>query len=939
MKKVALLTALLFNLSGLLAQEESISLSGAWRFKEDPSDKGVSEKWYNRDLEDMVTLPGSMNTNGKGNEVTPETPWTGSMWNMAWYESPAYAKYRDPKDTKVVFWLSPDKYYAGAAWYQKKVTIPADWEQKKVLLTLERCHWVTTLWVDGEQIGSENSLSTPHRYCLPALKSGEHTLTLRVDNKVRDINPGPDAHSVSDNTQSNWNGVVGRISLVAKAKAYISSVRIVPNVKAKEVLAEVHIQNANKRTLEGTVNLQARLLSGVEQALPAVTYECELKKGENIVKITYSMGDNLALWDEFNPYLYTLNVQLDTKQGKDEVVERFGMRELATKGTQITINDRPVFFRGTLECCIFPETGFPAMDEAEWERIMRICRAHGLNHLRFHSWCPPEAAFNVADRLGFYFYVECGAWARVGDGAPIDRFVMEESERIVKEYANHPSFCLFSYGNEPSGDHHKQYLTNFVKHWKAKDRRFLCTTGAGWPSIEENDWDCLYGTPAPRIQAWGEGVKSVINDSEPGSAYDWSTRISRTRPSISHEIGQWCVYPDLKERSQYTGVMKAKNFDIFEDRLRENGLLSLADSFLLASGKLQVLCYKADIEAALRTKGFGGFQLLDLHDFPGQGSAIVGVLNPFWRSKGYVTSREFSEFCNDIVPLARMERFILNSGETLSASIEIAQYSAADLSNTRTSWKLMAQDGTLYRSGSFESSVIPTGTLTKVGDIRQSIEVEEPTRFTLEVTLGNYKNEWHIWVYPNRQEEAAEVRVTDRLDQASLDLLEKGGKVLLTPKFGTLRNGGADSVVVGFSSIFWNTLWTNNQPPHTLGILCDPAHPALSLFPTNYHSDYQWQDAMSHCNAIPLKKLGTSVQPIVRVIDDWFTARPLGLIVEMRVGKGKLLMCGVDLLTEADQRPEARQLMNSLLCYMKSDQFNPTQKVEADVIRELFKGM
>ncbi len=934
MRRFVLFAALLFGMSGVFAQEESISLGGVWQFKVDPEDKGVPEGWYKSDLEEKVMLPGSMNTNGKGDLVTESTPWTGSMWNRAWYENLMYAKYRDPRDTKVVFWLSPNKYYAGAAWYQKRVTIPTDWEQKEISLILERCHWVTTLWIDGKQIGSENSLSIPHRYVLPALKPGEHTFTLRVDNKIRDINPGPDAHSVSDNTQSNWNGIVGKIALEVRPKAYISSVRIIPDVKKKEILAEIHIQNANRRGLDGELDLQVQPLFDAVQSLPSVMRECKLKKGENIVHVSYSMGDDPVLWDEFFPYLYKLKVRLNTNIGEDVVVEQFGMRELATKGTQITINDRPVFFRGTLECCIFPETGFPAMNEAEWERIMRTCRAHGLNHLRFHSWCPPEAAFNVADRLGFYLYVECGAWARVGDGAPIDSFVMEESERIVREYANHPSFCLFSHGNEPSGDQHQRYLTDFVNHWKAKDRRFLCTTAAGWPSIPENDWHCV---PAPRVQGWGEGIKSIINSSKPNSSYDWTSRISKTCPTISHEIGQWCVYPDLKERSQYTGVLKAKNFDIFEDRLRENGLLSLADSFLLASGKLQTLCYKADIEAALRTKGFGGFQLLDLHDFPGQGTALVGVLNPFWHSKGYVTSQEFSEFCNDVVPLARMDRFILNSGETLQASIEIAQYSAFDLSNVRTTWKLVAQDGSLYHSGSFDSLTIPTGTLTKVGNICQKMEVEEPTRFTLEVTLGNYRNKWHVWVYPNHQEDAADVRISDRLDQAALDVLDKGGKLLLTPRFGALRNEGADSVVVGFSSIFWNTLWTNNQAPHTLGILCDPEHPALSLFPTDYHSDYQWQDAMSHCGVIPLTKLGPSIQPIVRIIDDWFTARSFGMIVEMKVGNGKLLMCSADLLTDVNQRLEARQLMNSLLRYMKSDHFNPIQEVDVDTIRGLFK--
>lgn len=934
-KHFAFVLVCLFVFLGCKESTPVISLAGEWNFSLDSMDVGITEKWHSRSLEETVTLPGSMNTNGKGYPVTAETPWTGSMWNRAWYESPDYAKYRNPQDTKIVFWLSPDKYYAGVAWYQKKITIPANWKDQAIIFSMERCHWETTLYIDNKPIGTENSLSVPHRYLLSDLVPGEHIFTVRVDNRIGAIDPGPDAHSVSDNTQSNWNGIVGAITLEARPKAYISSIRIVPNMQEKQIIAEIQIENTTSTPLEASVNLQANSLGKHSTTLPDTKEACQLEKGQNIIRLTYSMGQDPHLWDEFAPNLYALQTELETSYGKDKKTEHFGMRELTTQGTQIAVNGRPVFFRGTLECCIFPETGFPPTDETEWERIMNACRAHGLNHIRFHSWCPPKAAFEVADRLGLYLYVECGAWSHdIGSGKPIDQFIMDESERIVQEYGNHPSFCLFSYGNEPGGEKHVEYLTNFVNHWKAKDRRFLCTTASGWPATPESDWLCL---PAPRVQGWGEGINSIINSQEPSSRYDWTSRISQTQPTISHEIGQWCVYPDLKERSQYTGVLKAKNFDIFEDRLRENGLLHLADSFLLASGKLQTLCYKADIEAALRTKGFGGFQLLDLHDFPGQGTALVGVLNPFWRSKGYVTPTEFKEFCNEIVPLLRTDHFILNSGETLQAAVEIAQYSASDLLDAQTSWKLINPDGSTYDSGTFTSPAIPTGSLTKVGDISKKMEVDSPTRFCLEVSLGDYTNKWNIWVYPNTPEPKEEIKVVSRLDKETLSLLEKGGKVLLTPQFGALRNEGPDSVIVGFSSIFWNTLWTNNQPPHTLGTLCDPAHPALSLFPTDYHSDYQWQDAMSHCNAIPLKKLGKDIQPIVRIIDDWFTARSFGMIVEMKVGNGKLLLCGADLQSNADDRPAARQLENSLLRYMKSASFNPEQVVAVETLQGLFK--
>lgn len=923
MNRFNLLYALPFFLcSSVFSQTLTENLDGTWTYRLDPNNLGEKEEWFDNDFSETLLLPGSLNTNGIGNDVDINTKWTGSMWNKDWYESDFYAKYRSPENIKVVFWLTPDRHYVGKAWYQKKVTIPKDWKGEFIELSLERCHWQTTLWVDGEKVGHRNSLAVPHRYVLENIKAGEeYVLTLCVDNSIGDIDPGVDAHSISDNTQSNWNGIVGNISLTARPKTYIENIRIETLYKEKKAKITFNILSSKDYTRGSELVLSVK--TGDNTPLPELKKSVSLKKGANNVEILYDLSRNFRTWDEFSPNLYTLDARLETKDGNDIVKESFGVRELGIKGSQITVNGNSVFFRGTLECCIFPKTGFPPTDETEWKRIMEICKAHGLNHIRFHSWCPPEAAFSVADKLGIYLYVECGSWCSdLGSGHPIDSYLYDESERIVKEYGNHPSFCLMSYGNEPHGKKHKEYLTKFVSYWKEKDSRFLYTTAAGWPAIKENDWHCL---PAPRIQGWAQGLKSIINAKRPNSDFDWSNKISKTQPTISHEIGQWCVYPDLKERSKYTGVLKAKNFDIFEDRLRENGLLHLADSFLLASGKLQALCYKADIEAALRTKNFAGFQLLDLHDFPGQGSAIVGVLNPFWESKGYVTPQEYSEFCNSVVPLARMSKFVFNSGDTLKADIDVAQFSQSDM-NVPVRWKITSFDGALISNGVIDVCRIPAGGLSRVGQISYNVNVDKPQQWELEVEVSGYKNRWNLWAYPKNKIENKEVVVASSLSEDVLKTLSEGGKVLLTAAKGSLKNEGKDSVVVGFSSIFWNTLWTNKQAPHTQGILCNPEHPALRLFPTEYHSDYQWWDAMSHCNAIPLHKLGNP-EPIVRIIDDWFTARSLGLVVEMKVGKGKLILCGADLLADSDKRPEAVQLMNSLLNYMNGEKFNPDNVV------------
>jgi hypothetical protein len=925
-----IIVLLINSCSKFSGNENKISLAGEWSFKIDTAGVGIQEEWFKQSFDEKVTLPGSMNTNGKGFDVDANTPWTGSMWNRAWYKNQEYEKYREKGNTKVVFWLQPDKYYTGVAWYQKEITIPQNWNEKQIILTLERCHWVTSLWIDGNPVGSENSLATPHRYFLNDLKPGKHTLSIRIDNMVREINPGLDAHSVSDNTQSNWNGIVGTITLEERPLTFISSVKITPDIDKKQITAEIRIQSPDEQR-QATLYLQASNNMG---SIEKKKFDIDIQKGENPMTFTYPMGTNPMLWDEFQPNLYVLRAELQSNAGMDQMEKVFGMRTLSTKGTQITVNGNPIFIRGTLECCIFPKTGFPPTSVDEWERVIKVCKSYGLNNMRFHSWCPPEAAFIAADNLGFYLQIECDAWIwNIGNGEPIDQFVMDESERIVKEYGNHPSFCMLLYGNEPGGSNHVAWLTEFVKYWKAKDSRFLVSTAAGWPEIPENDYLCV---PKPRLQAWGEGVKSILNSTAPGTDYDWSDRISKTQPTVSHEIGQWCVYPNLNERSKYDGVLKAKNFDIFEDRLKENGLLHLADSFFIASGKLQTLCYKADIEAALRTKGFGGFQLLDLHDFPGQGTALVGVVAPFWDGKPYVTPEQYSQFCNQVVPLIRTKRFIYTDGETFDANVEVAGFASQNLTAAKVLWKLMESDGKEEVTGEFIRD-IPAGILTGIGQISHQFTADVPKQYRLEITVDNYKNGWDIWVYPRMEIQAKEVKVAMKLDETTASFLEKGGKVLLIPPFGTMKNEGKDSVVVGFSSIFWNTLWTNNQAPHTLGILCDPRHPALSLFPTDFYSNYQWQYAMSHCNAIPLHKLGDKIDPIVRIIDDWFTARSLGMIVELKVGAGKLLICSADLNTQDLNRPEARQLKNSLLNYMESEIFNPVQTATIANIRSLFK--
>ena len=905
--KVLLISASFFGMFFLIhsctqSTVQQIDLSGVWQFKIDSLDQGVKEQWFTQRFTETVNLPGSMVENGKGDDISLQTEWTGGIRNEAWYKDPNYAPYHDPNNIRFPYWLQPLKKYTGAAWYQKEINIPKDWMDKSVWLQLERPHWESSVWVNGESVGMQNSLATPHWYNIaPFLKTGNNFLSIRIDNRTKDIDVGRNSHSISDHTQSNWNGVAGEISLQSKGKIYFESLEIFPDIINKTAEIKASIQNTLPTEQTVTISALARLKTS-EENTSAESWNFTLSPGENALNMSYSLGENALLWDEFNPNVYELNIAIKGNSEYDRRSIDFGLREFKVKDRQLVINDRPVFLRGTLECAIFPKTGYPPTDIPGWEKVYAAVKAHGLNHVRFHSWCPPKAAFEAADAMGVYLQVECSSWANqsttLGSGLPIDQYIWDESKRIVKAYGNHPSFVMMAYGNEPGGPNHIAYLTEFVNYWKEKDNRRIYTSGAGWPLIPENEFQ--NGPNNVRIQAWGAGLNSIINSQPPRSDYDWSEGIkSFNAPMVSHEIGQWCVYPNFKEIEKYTGVLKAKNFELFQESLNAHHMGPLADSFLLASGKLQALCYKADIEAALRTPGFGGFQLLDLHDFPGQGTALVGVLDPFWEEKGYISPEAYSRFCNETVPLARLSKHIFRSGEPIRAEIEVTHFGEKTLKDITPSWKIVDTQGQEIQKGAFEKTDIEWGTAQELGFIDTSIETEEARQLEVVVNVADFENSWDIWVYPSKQkplEGTDEIRIVQELTKETLDYLNSGGTVLLTPVKGALNAEFGGDIGIGFSSIFWNTAWTNGTEPHTLGILCNPDHPALTAFPTEYHSNWQWWDAMSHSNAVILDDFSPELKPIVQVIDDWVSNRKLALLFEVKVGSGKLLVSGVDLL-------------------------------------------
>jgi hypothetical protein len=928
---------------------EPVSLAGRWRLALDRDDRGLAERWFARELIEEITLPGSLPQQGVGDPVTVETRWVGTIFDPAFYQSPQYARYRDPENLKFPFWLQPDHYFAGVAWYQRVIDVPEAWRGQRVGLTLERPHWATRVWIDDREVGANDSLSTPHRYELGFnLSAGRHQLTVRVDNR-RVVDIGENSHSITDHTQGNWNGIVGRIELAVSPPVWIEEVQVYPELAARHVIVRGRLGRVEGFEFPAAVEVAVRgpLVAGGEAGestiggpvVAAGPLTVPVRDGR--FDATYPIGNDLQTWDEFHPARYRLEARL--ANGACHAVT-FGVRQFAADGAQLMINGRKAFIRGTLECASFPCTGHPPMDVAEWKRLLTIMRDHGLNAVRFHSWCPPEAAFVAGDELGFYFQVEAGSWPNhsttLGDGHAVDAWLEAETLRILQAYGNHPSFVMMASSNEPGGEAGRdRYLTDWVARHRAADPRRLFTSGAGWPELPENPF---HVTPEPRIQHWEEGLKSRINARPPETCSDYRSFVgARAVPVISHEIGQWCAFPDFDEVTQYTGYLKPRNLEIFAEIAAAQGLRQRAREFLHASGRLQLLCYKEEIESALRTQGMGGFQLLSLSDFPGQGTAPVGVLNTFWQSKSYASAAEFRRFCGATVPLARLPRRVYTEDETLTVEWEVAHFGRAEL-DVLPYWQLTDAEGHRLSGALLPAGVVPVGSGTGLGRLELPLrDLPAPAQYRLMLGFAGtaIENDWDVWVYPVQKDTtpvAAGVGgaplVARSLDSVAWDALAAGRAVLLMLPSEQIRNDGPDPVHLGFSSIFWNTSCTRRQAPTTLGIMCDPQHPALAQFPTEAHSNWQWWYVISRAAALRLDHCPRELEPIVRVIDDWFTSRSLGLVVEARVGPGRLLVVSADLLGADD--PVNRQLLTSLTHYAASERFDPTVTLSRDQVQQ-----
>lgn len=896
--------------AGFAQKTSTISLSGEWDFSLDPKNLGEKESWAEKVLDNKITLPGTTDQAQYGEKTV------GSDYGI----------------------LTRAYKYIGPAWYQREIIIPKNSGNKEFELFLDRVLWESKVWVDGKYCDLQDGIGVPHTHRLGKLKAGKHSLTIRINNDMIH-NIGDKGHAYSEYTQSIWNGAVGRIELRPIEAVHVSNVKTWPDIDKKELKLTFDVENTAKSS---GINYRFTLidLTTGKKILEEAKKE-QVAAGKTQHTTTLKLDQDIKLWDEFSPNLYKLIVESKAGKAVETTDVEFGFRKVSASKSKVLINDQPVFFRGNLDCVHFPLTGYPSCDSAEWERIFKIYKDYGMNHVRFHSWCPPQAAFVAADRLGMYLQVEIlwidwwmttapkdrpdmltkGLPQGLGKNPSADAFVQAEMKRMMDAYGNHPSFVMFCIGNE-LGNSDFNTMEKWVAKMKAIDNRHLYAVSTARKIMPCDQFMATHNIP----NVGGTyGVRGYTTD------FDLESNYSKANiPIIAHELGQYPVYPLWSEIDKYTGVLKARNLEDCRASARKNHLEGMDYKFHMASGALQDLLYKAHLENLFRTPSCAGFQMLSMADYQGQGEALVGWLDCFWDSKGITTPESFRRYCNTVVPLARFKKFVWETKEIFDAQLQVANYGAGTI-NTKAVWMLTSSEGRVIEQGSINNLKILRGELKDIGKVAINFnKITQAGKYTFSIMLQGteFHNSWNLWIYPPITPVSGDVMVANEFSEEVRKKLDQGGKVLLVAnKLGTEQT----SRPINFEPLFWSTVFFPGQSNSTLGLYVNNAHPALSKFPSDSFSDYQWE-AISQGQSFVLTAY-PEIIPVAQPISDFHINDKLGSIFECKVGKGKLMVCGYNITN--DDNPVARQMKYNLLAYMNQSNFNPTYEMNANDLKTM----
>jgi beta-galactosidase len=917
---------------------QTIDINGQWDFALDPQDVGLDEGWQTRPLDSQIRVPGSWEEQGFG-------------------QSPA---------THPLGTWSKHHVYEGAAWYSRSIDIPTDWNDKSIQLRLKGVRWQSQVWVDDTAVGTQESLSTPHVYDLTKIVEPGNTyrLTIRIDNRM--LYPLKESHINSEHTATRWGGITGGVELEARPLNGFQKIICQPKVAERRFDFELRVGDSTI----GDARVEVTLSNPESGA--SYTQHADIQDGHAALSIELR-GDAQLWWDDA-PFLYHAEILL-YQAGViiDHVQKRVGLREIAVDGKNILLNRQAVFLRGYVDCCIFPQTGYPSWDVEHYRHQFAIAKSYGFNHVRLHSWTAPEPFWDAADEAGMLVQAELPHWSRFYDAAEIEppqdvhKFLSDELERIVPALHFHPSWVMFAQGNELVGglDGHPA-LNELVERGRELDPTRLYTDNTGFgqlpgPSrpVDFYIQSCNWHPP-----------KKIYDAASSDTTQDFSaiTALSNA-PVIGHEHGQFTMYVRPEEASKYQGVIYPSWLDYVQETLDAKGLTGRVDEFIQSTGIHIVRTYKENLERARRTRDLSGFQLLDIRDFPGQGHATTGILDVFWDSKGLIEPERFAEFNSAVTLLMRSPSPTFWNGSPLTVEIEVSNFGHETLSGM-LEWELRSDHNTL--TGLMTITDAPSGTLTSLGRLSIPLPDDAQARaWQLTVQLGDVRNRWHVWSYPypHQLEKASNIStrlrelrpalpgatfsddflgigifsegqlptsrlaISDRLTGRVLQYLYDGGSVWLMP--GSLKHLH-DAVPTRYIPPFWSYLWFPDNVSNVMGMIIHD-HPSLQYYPHDGKSDWQWYSLVNEAPAICLDSV-PYIQPVVEVVDNFSRAKRLAYAFEARVGAGRLFVSTWRLTDPAvSTRPEARFLLSEISRYLLSDAFAPSQKLSVGELLGIFK--
>lgn len=798
--------------------------------------------------------------------------------------------------------------YLGAATYSRDFMLPPEAAQKPLEVFLERVMWTSRVRIDGREFGFCDSLGAPHVHRIPAgaLAPGRHRIEIAIDNSKR-YGVAMKAHGYGEWMQSVWHGAIGRVEL--REANPLDDVRVFADFPAGgKVRFEVPEGFAADA---GTIVSDDLAFAGFTSA------PSPYAAGRTMV--TATLAKEPQAWDEFNPRLYRVTFR-DPAGGLSKTV-RFGFRTPGRQGNRLMLNGRPLFVRADIDNCHFPLTGYPSMTKHDWMRFFTIQRNNGMNAIQMHTWTPPEAAFEAADEMGMMIFCELGYWNEKGiassfagrGNAALDAWLQRELKAVADAYGNHPSMVATSFGNE-LGFCNFEALDAWMSAHKKYDPRRLTMCSTARKVAPSDDFMVTHKYPG---LGWTRGIVDGEAD------YDYEEVYGKAPiPVIAHEIGQWPVYPVWDEQiPKFNGLLLPWRWDPRREMSISNNTFRFAREFHSASMQTSRHFYKLETEGFLRTPSCNGIDYLSMRDYTGQGEALIGWYDAFFDAKPALGEvPPFSTLMSTTPCLAKFPKFLWTTNETFTARLLVRNELADAIpAGTRWRWSL----GT-YAGWAEAKEPVPAGTLADIGAVSVPLDdFAAPSR--QELRFGD--NSWRIYVLPRiKTPDPLPEGVVETSDPAEArKVLAAGGRVIY-------RGKSAKSDITTFKPIYWSTgLFATNRKHIGFGAVVDADHPALAPTGCDYWMDEFWRklfsDGKRHAISHRLEGLPADFRPIITVVPDLHHSYFISPFFEVRIGKGRLLVCGLNLDANSTA---ARLFRRTLLRYAASDVFAPAWEAGLD---------